>query len=106
VLIIGSGNIVHNLRAVDFSRINEVGYGYDWAKESQAFVNKKIESRDFAALMTLEKAPKALQMAVPSTDHYIPLIYALGLAQPTEEIQFFNDELLAGSLSMTSLRIG
>jgi 4,5-DOPA dioxygenase extradiol len=106
VLIIGSGNIVHNLRAVDFSRINEVGYGYDWAKESQAFVNEKIESRDFAALMSLEKAPKALQMAVPSTDHYIPLIYALGLAQPTEAIQFFNDELLAGSLSMTSLRIG
>lgn len=106
VLIIGSGNIVHNLRAVDFSKINEVGYGFNWAHESRAFVNEKIQARDFKALLQLENAPKALRMAVPTTDHYIPLLYSLGLAQTNEEIQFFNDELLAGSLSMTSLRIG
>lgn len=105
VLIIGSGNIVHNLRAVDFSKINEVGYGFDWAHESRAFVNEKIQARDFKALLQLENAPKALRMAVPTTDHYIPLLYSLGLAESNEEIQFFNDELLAGSLSMTSLRI-
>jgi 4,5-DOPA dioxygenase extradiol len=106
VLIIGSGNIVHNLRAVDFSKINEVGYGFDWAHESRAFVNEKIQAHDFKALLQLENAPKALRMAVPTTDHYIPLLYSLGLAESNEEIQFFNDELLAGSLSMTSLRIG
>lgn len=106
VLIIGSGNIVHNLRAVDFSKINTVGYGYDWAHESRAFVNEKIQARQFNALFNLETAPKALQLAVPSTDHFIPLLYTLGLCGASEEIQIFNDELLAGSLSMTSLRIG
>lgn len=106
VLIIGSGNIVHNLRAVDFSRINEVGFGYDWAHESRKFVNDQILSRNYSALFSLEKAPKALQMAVPTTDHYIPLLYTLGLAENTDEIALFNDELLAGSLSMTSLKIG
>jgi 4,5-DOPA dioxygenase extradiol len=106
VLIIGSGNIVHNLRAVDFSKINEVGYGYDWAHESWQFVNEKIKTRDFSALTRLQDAPKALQLAVPTTDHYIPLLYSLGLSKHTDDLQFFNDELLAGSLSMTSLRIG
>ena len=106
VLIIGSGNIVHNLRAVDFRRINEVGFGYDWAQESRKYVNDQILSRNFSALSSLEKAPKALQMAVPTTDHYIPLLYTLGLAENTDEIVLFNDELLAGSLSMTSLKIG
>lgn len=106
LLIIGSGNIVHNLRAVDFSKINEVGYGYDWAHESRQFVNEKIKTRDFSALTRLQDAPKALQLAVPTTDHYIPLLYSLGLSKHTDDLQFFNDELLAGSLSMTSLRIG
>lgn len=106
VLIIGSGNIVHNLRAVDFSKINTVGYGYDWAHESRAFVNAQIIHRDFSKLLDLEAAPKSLKLAVPTTDHYIPLIYSLGLVRPSEDIQFFNDELLAGSLSMTSLQIG
>jgi 4,5-DOPA dioxygenase extradiol len=106
VLIIGSGNIVHNLRAVDFSRINEVGYGYDWAEESRKFVNEQLNTRNFKALLDLEKAPAALKMAVPTTDHYIPLIYSLGLSQQTDEIELFNDALLAGSLSMTSLFIG
>ena len=106
VLIIGSGNIVHNLRAVDFSKINTVGYGYDWAHESRAFVNAQIIHRDFNKLLDLEAAPKSLKLAVPTTDHYIPLIYSLGLVRPSEDIQFFNDELLAGSLSMTSLQIG
>ena len=106
VLIIGSGNIVHNLRAVDFSRINEVGFGYDWAHQSRAFVNERIQKREFDALLNLDEAPTAIKMAVPTTDHYIPLLYTLGLTDTKDDIQFFNDELLAGSLSMTSIKIG
>ncbi|MFN5441760.1 MAG: 4,5-DOPA dioxygenase extradiol, partial [Flavobacteriia bacterium] len=86
--------------------INTVGYGYVWAHESRAFVNAQIILRDFSKLLDLEAAPKSLKLAVPTTDHYIPLIYSLGLVRPSEDIQFFNDELLAGSLSMTSLQIG
>jgi 4,5-DOPA dioxygenase extradiol len=106
VLIIGSGNIVHNLRAVDFSKINEVGYGYEWAHEARAFVNQSIRTGNFKALMNLEAAPIAMKMAVPTPDHYIPLLYILGLKNEKEELSFFNDKLLAGSLSMTSLQIG
>jgi 4,5-DOPA dioxygenase extradiol len=106
VLIIGSGNIVHNLRAVDFSKINEVGYGYEWAHEARAFVNQAIRTENFKALMNLEAAPIAMKMAVPTPDHYIPLLYILGLKNEKEELSFFNDKLLAGSLSMTSLQIG
>jgi 4,5-DOPA dioxygenase extradiol len=106
VLIIGSGNIVHNLGAVDFRHINDVGYAYDWAKEARTYVNQKIEASDLKALCDLKKGPAALQLAVPSTDHYIPMLYALGLKKPGEDLQFFNDKLLAGSLSMTSFQIG
>jgi 4,5-DOPA dioxygenase extradiol len=106
VLIIGSGNIVHNLRAVDFSKINEVGYGYEWAHEARAFVNQAIRTGNFKTLMNLEAAPIAMKMAVPTPDHYIPLLYILGLKNEKEDLSFFNDKLLAGSLSMTSLQIG
>ena len=106
VLIIGSGNIVHNLRAVDFSKINEVGYGYEWAHEARKFVNDCILKEDYQALQDLKSAPKALQLAIPTPDHYIPLLYILGLKNGAEKVQLFNDELLAGSLSMTSLQIG
>lgn len=106
VLIIGSGNIVHNLRAVDFSKINEVGYGYEWAHEARAYVNNCIRTENFKALQEIEQGPAALQMAIPTPDHYIPLLYILGLKNKEEELQFFNDKLLAGSLSMTSLKIG
>lgn len=106
MLIIGSGNIVHNLRAVDFSKINEVCYGYEWAHEARAFVNQAIRTENFKALMNLEAAPIAMKMAVPTPDHYIPLLYILGLKNEKEELSFFNDKLLAGSLSMTSLQIG
>lgn len=105
VLIIGSGNIVHNLRAVDFQRINDVGYGYDWAKEARAYVNKCLENNDLKALCNIEGGPAALKMAIPTPDHYIPLLYVLGLKGQNESIELFNDELMAGSLSMTSLRI-
>lgn len=106
VLIIGSGNIVHNLRAVDFGKINEVGYGYDWAHEARKFVNDRILNEDFNALQNLTTAPKALQLAIPTPDHYIPLLYILGLKNKVDKMQLFNDQLLAGSLSMTSLQIG
>ena len=106
VLIIGSGNIVHNLRAVDFSKINEVGYGYEWAHEARAYVNNCIRTENFKALQEIEQGPAALQMAIPTPDHYIPLLYILGLKNKDEELHFFNDKLLGGSLSMTSLKIG
>ena len=106
ILIIGSGNIVHNLRLIDWRNINTVGAGWDWAIEARAKTNEWILDGNYQNLIHFEKQGTALQNAVPTPDHYLPLIYTLGLKKKTEEISLFNDELIGGSLSMTSVRIG
>jgi 4,5-DOPA dioxygenase extradiol len=106
VLIIGSGNIVHNLRLVDFHNFDKDDYGYDWAIEARSVLNDYLLDGDFQSLIDYGKQSLAIKMAIPSPDHYLPLIYTLGLKQKNEELSLFNDKLLAGSLSMTSVRIG
>ena len=105
VLIIGSGNIVHNLGLVDFSKLNQVGYGFDWAIEAREFINDKILKNDLNSLLKYQNGPNYLKLAIPSPDHYIPLLYVLGLRRNDDELTFFNDELIAGSLSMTSIML-
>jgi len=106
ILIIGSGNIVHNLRMVDFANINKVDYGYDWAIEAHETINNCLLDGNFSPLLQYEKGSKALQLAIPTPDHFLPLLYTLGLQQKSESISLFNNHLLAGSLSMTSVKIG
>ena len=106
ILIIGSGNIVHNLRMVDFRNINTIGYGYDWAIEAREKTNNWLLDGQFQNLIDYQKQGSALQLAIPTPDHYLPLIYTLGLKEKSENLSLFNNELLAGSLSMTSVRIG
>ena len=105
ILIIGSGNIVHNLRLVDFENFNRDNYGFDWAIEARAFINTCLVKGDFEPLIHYAKQSKALQMAIPSPDHFLPLLYTLGLQQKGDVLSLFNDKLLAGSLSMTSVKI-
>lgn len=105
ILIIGSGNIVHNLRLVDFANINKVDYGYEWAHEAFETVNNQLLKGDFKSLINYEKQSKAIQLAIPTPDHYLPLLYILGLQNKNEELSLFNNHLLAGSLSMTSIKI-
>jgi len=105
VLIIGSGNIVHNLRMVDFRNFDKDNYGYDWAIEARATVNDYLLEGNFQPLIDFEKLNKAVQLAVPTPEHYLPLLYTLGLKNKTDELELFNDKLLAGSLSMTSVKI-
>lgn len=106
ILIIGSGNIVHNLRMVDWKNINTVGAGWDWAVEAREKTNNWLLDGNFQNLIDYKKQGIALQTAVPSPDHYLPLIYSLGLKEKSENLSLFNDELIGGSLSMTSVRIG
>lgn len=106
VLIIGSGNIVHNLRLVDFANFHKDNYGFDWAIEAREFVNKKLIDGDYASLINYTNQSKALQLAIPSPDHYLPLIYTLALQDKSDNLTLFNDKLLAGSLSMTSVKLG
>lgn len=106
ILIIGSGNIVHNLRMVDWKNINTVGAGWDWAIEAREKTNNWLLDGEFQNLIDYQKQGLSLQYAIPTPDHYLPLIYSLGLKNQAEDLVLFNDDLIAGSLSMTSVRIG
>ena len=105
VLIIGSGNMVHNLRMIAWDKLNEP-YGFDWALEMNELFKKKIEENDHTALIQYEKLHSAAKLAIPTPDHYYPLIYTLGLKDSNETVTFFNDQPMAGSLTMTSVKFG
>jgi 4,5-DOPA dioxygenase extradiol len=106
VLIIGSGNMVHNLRMVDWRRLNEPNFGFDWAVEMNTIFKEKIGNGDHKALIDYQKLNKAATLAIPTPDHYYPLLYTLGLQDGKDRISFFNDRLVGGSLNMTSVKIG
>lgn len=105
VLIMGSGNMVHNLGMVAWDKLDSP-FGFDWAVEMNEVFKSKILSGDHAPLMNYEALNRASRLAIPTPDHYYPLMYTLGLQGKGEEAAIFNDQLVAGSLSMTSVRIG
>ena len=105
VLIIGSGNIVHNLRAVAWNRINDT-FGFDWNLEVSDQIKKAILERNHSLLKNPYAQGEAFKMAIPTPEHYLPLLYTLALQNSKDEVSFFNDEPVAGSLSMTSVYIG
>lgn len=102
VLILGSGNIVHNLRLIDF----EGKTRFDWAHEFDEKIKTFIEKGDHKSVIAYEKMGQLAQLAVPTSDHYLPLLYTLGLQNRKDGIGFFNDKMDAGSISMRSVKIG
>ncbi len=106
VLIIGSGNMVHNLRMVAWDKLNEPEYGFDWAIEMNTIFKEKISSGDFKSLIDYEKLSSAAKLAIPTPDHYYPLLYNIALQESKDTISFFNDKPVGGSLTMTSVKIG
>ncbi len=105
VLIIGSGNMVHNLRMVAWDKLNADAYGYDWAIEASEKMKNHILNGDYQPLINYSAQGRAFDLAIPSPDHYLPLLYALALKEENEKISFFNDKPVAGSLTMTSVKI-
>lgn len=103
VLIMGSGNMVHNLRMVAWDKLAVKGYGYDWAIEMNTLFKKHIADRNHQALIDYEKLGAGAKLAIPTPDHYYPLIYTLGLTTGNDQINYFNDECTGGSLTMTSV---
>lgn len=106
VLIIGSGNMVHNLRLVAWDKMNEPEFGFDWAIDANAKFKKLIESGDFKSLINYANLGCEVQMAIPTPEHFLPLLYSLALKEKDETISFFNDQPVMGSLTMTSVKIG
>ena len=108
ILIVASGNMVHNLGMIDVRDWNDINreHGYDWALEMNEIFKKKILEQDHKSLIEYESLGKAARLAIPTSEHYLPLIYALAMQDLDERVEFFNDKAVAGSLSMTSVIIG
>ncbi|WP_255578353.1 4,5-DOPA dioxygenase extradiol [Chitinophaga sp. sic0106] len=106
VLIIGSGNMVHNLRMVAWDRLSDENYGFDWALSINEKFKELILSGDHKALINYSQLGKEALLAVPTPDHYFPLMYSLGLKSEKDAVSFFNDKAVAGSLTMTSVKFG
>jgi 4,5-DOPA dioxygenase extradiol len=110
ILIIGSGNMVHNLGRVevrgdglrDFNR----PFGFPWAIEANDLFKKLIDENRHEELLDYPALGDAVQMAVPTPEHFLPLLYVLAVKQKGEKLVYFNDRPLAGSLTMTSFTIG
>jgi 4,5-DOPA dioxygenase extradiol len=105
ILILGSGNIVHNLGMVAWDRLNSKEFGYEWAIEANEKMKKYIIQNEHDQLINFRSQGKAYNLAIPTPEHYLPLLYVLALKEESENVTFFNDKLIAGSLSMTSLKI-
>lgn len=105
VLIIGSGNMVHNLGMVAWDKLNAGEYGYDWALEARSQMKKFMLDGDHQSLIHYQSQGKAFELAIPSPEHYLPLLYALALKEKDDNITLFNDKAIAGSLTMTSVKI-
>lgn len=106
VLIVGSGNMVHNLRMVAWDKMDQPGYGYDWALKMNETFKQLIADGNHQPLINFENLGSEGRLAIPTPEHYLPLLYSLGLKTMKDEISFFNDKAVAGSLTMTSVKIG
>ncbi len=104
VLIIGSGNMVHNLGLVAWDKLNST-YGYDWALEASAKMKKFILNGDHKSLINYKSQGREFELSIPTPEHYLPLLYALALKDENEKISLFNDSPVAGALTMTSVII-
>jgi len=105
ILIIGSGNMVHNLQRIDWRNMNVPNYGFDWAQEMNETFKQKIEKGDHQSLIDYHNLGSSAKLAIPTPDHYYPLIYALALQDKNDSVEFFNDKCVGGSLTMTSVKI-
>lgn len=105
VLVIGSGNMVHNLRMVAWDKMSEPGYGYDWALQMNDTFKQLISDGDYKPLIHYERLGSEARLAIPTPEHYLPLLYSLGLKDSKDKVSFFNDKAVAGSLTMTSVLI-
>ncbi|MBK9106017.1 MAG: 4,5-DOPA dioxygenase extradiol [Saprospiraceae bacterium] len=103
VLIIGSGNIVHNLGIIDWQNQDR---GFDWAIEANTTMKSLITKGDYAPLINYTTMGKAFQLSIPTPEHYLPMLYTLGLKDDKDALTIFNDKTIMGSIAMTSLMIG
>jgi len=98
VMILASGNVVHNLRRLDPSVA-----GFDWAYSFNQHVRSAIENQEFAAVIDYTRFGNEARLSVPAVEHYLPLLYALGAKRDADRIEIHADELVMGAISMMSV---
>ena len=106
VLIVGSGNMVHNLGLVAWDKLSVSDYGFEWALEASDRMKRYILGNDHDQLIRYNSQGKVFELAIPTPEHYLPLLYALALKEENESVTLFNDKAVGGSLTMTSVVIG
>jgi 4,5-DOPA dioxygenase extradiol len=105
VLFVGSGNIIHNLGLAVWNHPHDEEYGHRWAIQANDKLKKLIQDNELEQLMDYQSLGEEVRFAIPTPEHFIPLFYILGLKEPEERVEFFNDKLVMGSISMTSMLI-
>ena len=106
ILIIGSGNMVHNLGMVAWDKMDVDGYGYDWALSMNETFKSLISGSDYKSLINISRLGREAELAIPTPEHYLPLLYTLGVKGKNDGVSFFNDKAVGGSLTMTSVKFG
>ncbi|WP_237729310.1 4,5-DOPA-extradiol-dioxygenase [Schlesneria paludicola] len=106
VLIVGSGNVIHNFRYLNMNATKQNPMSLDWAIEANREFKALVIDRNHRELINYTKHNRAFQLAAPTPEHYLPMLYAIALAGKDEKVTFFNDAIVASSISMTSLKIG
>ncbi|OOF42536.1 4,5-DOPA dioxygenase extradiol [Rodentibacter trehalosifermentans] len=106
VLILGSGDIVHNLSVMSHEHINTIGAAYDWALTFRDQINQAVVENNLDALVNFEQFGEPASLSVPTPEHYLPLLYVMALREDIDDVVIFNDVLVGGSVSMTSVLVG
>jgi 4,5-DOPA dioxygenase extradiol len=101
ILILGSGNVVHNLSMIVWEDT-----AFEWAVEFDSKIKKYVIEDDLTPLIQYEKQGRSAALSINSAEHYLPLLYALGAKEKGEAIHFFNEKIWGGSLSMRCIRFG
>jgi 4,5-DOPA dioxygenase extradiol len=102
VLIIGSGNMVHNLGLINWQG---GGAAYDWAEEAGAMFKQRVLDGKHQDLINYATLGQAAKLAIPTPEHFLPMLYVLGLKEERDHVEFFNDKTVMGSISMTSFKL-
>jgi len=103
ILIIGSGDIVHNLRVMNYEMDSEP---YDWASKFDNYISEAIVSRNHDNIISYEKLGETAKLSVPTKEHYLPLLYIAALQEESDEVKFIYKGIQHSSMSMTSIQIG
>ncbi len=102
VVIIGSGNMVHNLHMINWEHPDSA---YDWADEMNMKFKQYILSGEYKKLIDYPALGKEAMLSIPTPEHYLPMLYVLSLRNENENVAFFNDKTIMGSVSMTSFKV-